>query len=147
MAKNKVIEQLKNIQADANALFVKIHNYHWNIKGIQFPGIHAYTEVLYDKLATIYDDTAERILQLEGKPILTLEEIAKTTRIKTEKGDSFDAKYVLDNIYKDFSFLLDSFKELSAAADEANDKASAAYADEQTAEFEKELWKLRQTLV
>ncbi|MDR3177518.1 MAG: DNA starvation/stationary phase protection protein [Campylobacteraceae bacterium] len=137
---------MKSIQADAIALFVKIHNYHWNIKGLQFASVHSYTEELYDKVATIYDDTAERILQLGSKPILTLDDIVKITKIKTEKEDSFDTKYVIENIYKDFTYLLEEFKNLSKAADEEGDKATAAYADDQTKEFEKELWKLKQTL-
>ncbi|MDR0407383.1 MAG: DNA starvation/stationary phase protection protein [Campylobacteraceae bacterium] len=146
MGKKKVVGQLKSIQADAIALFVKIHNYHWNIKGLQFASVHSYTESLYDKVATIYDDTAERILQLDSKPVLTLDDIVKNTKIKTEKGDSFDTKYVLENIYKDFSYLLEEFKILSKLADEEEDKATAAYADDQVKEFEKELWKLKQTL-
>jgi starvation-inducible DNA-binding protein len=146
MAKKKVVEQLKRIQADANALFIKIHNYHWNIKGLQFTFVHTYTESLYEKVSTIYDDTAERILQLGSKPVLTLDEISKATRIKTEKSNSFDIKYVFESIYKDFSFLLDEFKVLSVLADEDGDKATVAYADDQVKDFEKELWKLKQTL-
>ncbi|MDR1285059.1 MAG: DNA starvation/stationary phase protection protein [Campylobacteraceae bacterium] len=146
MGKKKVVGQLKSIQTDAIALFVKIHNYHWNITGVQFASVHAYTEGLYEKVATIYDDTAERILQLDAKPVLTLEDIVKNTKVKTEKGDSFDTKYVLENVYKDFSALLEEFKTLSKLADEEEDKATAAYADDQTREFEKELWKLKQAL-
>ncbi|MDR2342255.1 MAG: DNA starvation/stationary phase protection protein, partial [Campylobacteraceae bacterium] len=70
----------------------------------------------------------------------------KITKIKTEKDDSFDTKYVLENIYKDFTYLLEEFKNLSNLADEVGDKATAAYADDKTKEFEKELWKLKQTL-
>lgn len=33
---SKIIEQLKQIQADSHALYVKMHNYHWNIKGMDF---------------------------------------------------------------------------------------------------------------
>ncbi|MDR2790546.1 MAG: DNA starvation/stationary phase protection protein [Campylobacteraceae bacterium] len=146
MGKKEVVGQLRSIQADALALFVKIHNYHWNIKGLQFASIHAYTEGLYDKAAEIYDDTAERILQLGSKPVLTIDEIAKNTKIKTEKNDSFDTKYVLDNIYKDFTHLLEEFKNLSNLAEKEGDKATVAYADDKTKEFEKELWKLKQTL-
>ncbi|MDR0762447.1 MAG: hypothetical protein LBF13_05315 [Campylobacteraceae bacterium] len=44
------------------------------------------------------------------------------------------------------TYLLEEFKNLSALADESGDKATVAYADDQTKEFEKELWKLKQTL-
>ena len=137
---SKVVEQLRQIEADANALFVKLHNYHWNIKGLQFYSVHEYTEKLYDMMSDVYDDTAERILQLGKKPILTMEEIAKTTKIEEEKGDSFDTKYVISAIIKDLQYMLTSWKKLSDLADEAGDKATTAMADENIATLEKELW-------
>gem|GEM_PF-4880797 len=46
---SKVISQLNKIQADAHALYVKFHDIHWNVKGIQFL---VYTNTL-KKLTTI----------------------------------------------------------------------------------------------
>lgn len=140
----KVIEQLKQIEVDANALFVKLHNYHWNIKGLQFYSVHEYTEKLYDMMSDVYDDTAERILQLGEKPVVTIEDIIKLTKIKTEKESSFDTKYVVENIIKDLEYMLKSWKKLSDIADEAKDKATVAMADEQIAILEKELWMVGQ---
>ncbi|MFV0482286.1 MAG: Dps family protein [Campylobacteraceae bacterium] len=142
----KVIEQLKSIQSDAHVLYVKLHNFHWNVKGLQFHAIHTYTETLYDKMSGIYDDAAERVLQLGGKPVLTLGDIAKVSKIKDEKGDSFEAKYVLEAISKDFTYILEEYKKLSDLADKEGDKATVGLADEQIAYLEKELWMLRQTL-
>lgn len=31
-----VTKQLLQMQADAHHLWVKFHNYHWNVKGLQF---------------------------------------------------------------------------------------------------------------
>ena len=140
----KVIEQLKQIEVDANALFVKLHNYHWNIKGLQFYSVHEYTEKLYDMMADVYDDTAERVLQLGEKPILTMEEVLKMTKIETEKGNSFDTKYVVTAIIKDLTYMLESWRKLSDLADEANDNATVAMADDNIATLEKELWMVGQ---
>ncbi len=143
MSKN-VIGQLKQIEADANALFVKLHNYHWNIKGLQFYSVHEYTEKLYDMMSKVYDDTAERILQLGEKPILSMEEILKVTKIETEKGDSFDTKYVINAIIKDLKHMLKSWKKLSDTAGETGDKATVSMADDNIAALEKELWMVSQ---
>lgn len=143
MSKN-VIGQLKQIEADANALFVKLHNYHWNIKGLQFYSVHEYTEKLYDMMSKVYDDTAERILQLGEKPILSMEEILKVTKIETEKGDSFDTKYVINAIIKDLKHMLKSWKKLSDTAGEAGDKATVSMADDNISALEKELWMVSQ---
>jgi starvation-inducible DNA-binding protein len=139
---SKVISQLKQLQADAHALFVKVHNYHWNVKGMDFFPVHNQTEEIYNAMATLYDDTAERVLQLGGKPHLTMGELVKATKIKEEKNDSFRSKEVVANIVKDYKYLLKSFKALSDAADKAGDNTTAAFADDHVADLEKQLWML-----
>ena len=47
---SKVVTQLNQIQADAHALFVKFHDYHWYVKGIQFFSVHEYTQKAYERL-------------------------------------------------------------------------------------------------
>jgi len=137
---SKVISQLKQLQADSHALFIKIHNYHWNVKGMDFNPVHAHTEEIYNSMATLYDDTAERVIQLGGKPHLTMSELMNATKIKEESGDSFGSKKVVKNIIKDFKYLCSSFSALSDEADKAGDKTTAAFADDNVAIYEKELW-------
>lgn len=138
-----VISLLNQIQADAHALYVKVHNYHWNIKGMHFYPIHNKTEEIYDYLAGIYDDVAERAIQLGGKAVLTMGAIASLTGIKEESGESFEGRYVLERIIEDFSYLKGKFQELAAAADELGDSTTVALAEEQIAHFEKEIWMLK----
>lgn len=139
---SKVVNQLNQIQADAHALYVKVHNYHWNIKGMHFYPIHNKTEEIYDKLGELYDDLAERAIQLGGKAVLTIGSIVALTKIEEEKGDSFDSKYVLGSIIKDFQYLKGKFQELAAIADEVDDSTTVAMAEEEVAYLEKELWML-----
>lgn len=142
----EVIKQLKTLQADALALYVKIHNYHWNIKGIQFHPIHAMTESIYDSMGELYDDCAERVLQLGEKPYITMGEIAGATRVKEETKSDFDAAYVLKNILTEYEALLAAFRELSKVADASGDSTTAAFADEKVAGLEKEIWMLKASL-
>jgi len=72
---SNVIQHLQEIQADSHVLYVTIHNYHWNVKGLQFFAVHEATEKLYDTMSEIFDETAERILQLGGTPLVSLSEI------------------------------------------------------------------------
>lgn len=137
---SKVVSQLKQLQADSHALFIKIHNYHWNVKGMDFNPIHEHTEAIYNSMATLYDDTAERVIQLGGKPHLTMSELMNATKIKEETGDSFKSKKIVKNIVSDFEYLLKSFKALSDEADKAGDNTTAAFADDNVASYEKELW-------
>lgn len=139
---SKVTKQLKQLQADAHALFIKIHNYHWNVKGMDFSPVHAKTEEIYNNMAVLYDDTAERVIQLGDKPYLTIGELVKATKIKEEKGDTFKSKEIVKHLVNDFEYLHKSFQELSDEADKAGDKITAAFADDNVAILEKELWML-----
>ena len=137
-----VISLLNQIQADAHALYVKVHNYHWNIKGMHFYPIHNKTEEIYNHLSELYDDTAERAIQLGGKALLTMGAIASLTGIKEESGESFEGRYVLEKIIEDFNYLKGKFQELAAAADELGDSTTVAMAEDEVANLEKEIWML-----
>lgn len=139
---SKLIKQLKQLQADAHALYVKLHNYHWNVEGMDFFPVHNSTEEIYTAMSTLYDDAAERVLQLGAKPYLTLSEIVKATKIKEEKGDSFRSKEITKAIISDYKYLLKSFQEISKTAGDAGDKTTEAFADENVAKLEKDLWML-----
>jgi starvation-inducible DNA-binding protein len=139
---NATITLLNQIQADAHALFVKLHNYHWNVKGMYFYAIHNKTEELYDKMAELYDATAERAIQLGGKAVLTTGQLVALTAIEEEKAESFDARTVLASIIKDLNYLKAKFQELAAAADAQGDSTTVALAEGEVAELEKEIWML-----
>lgn len=141
-----VIGQLKTLQADSFVLFAKIHNYHWNVKGIQFYPVHEMTEKVYDKMATLYDDCAERVLQLGQKPYVTISEMVGAARVKEESVSDFEAKYVLEKILVEYESILKALRELSDTAGAANDKATVAFADERIQSYEKDIWMLKAAL-
>lgn len=138
----KTIEVLKQIQADSIVFFMKTHNYHWNVKGANFPQIHATTQEIYENFADIFDDVAERIIQLGGVPYVTLSEALKASKIAEECKHSFCANEVLDGVLKDYKYFEGVFKELSKIADESEDKVTAGFADEKVGQLQKALWML-----
>lgn len=137
---SKVVAELKQIQADSIVFFVKLHNLHWNVKGMDFHPTHAATEEIYDAFSDIFDDVAERVLQLGDKPYVTLADMIKASNIKEESKSDFTSKEVLNIVKKDYEYFLKSFKNISKIADEAGDKGTAAYMDDKVAALEKSLW-------
>lgn len=141
-----VVNQLLQIQADAHHLWIKFHNYHWNVKGLQFFAIHEYTEKAYEEMAELFDDCAERVLQLGEKAIVcrkTLVEKAKSPKVDK---DCFNPIEVVDLIKQDYEYLLGEFKKLNEESEKVNDTTTAAFAQEKIAKYEKDLWMLRSTL-
>ncbi|KAF6610761.1 DNA starvation/stationary phase protection protein, partial [Paenibacillus sp. EKM208P] len=69
----KSVEELLNRQvANLNVLYVKIHNYHWYVKGSSFYTLHVKFEELYNEVTLKMDEIAERLLALKGSPSATL---------------------------------------------------------------------------
>lgn len=142
----KVTQLLKQIQADSLVFYTKLHNLHWHIEGPMFKPIHEATEKIYDEFADVFDDAAERIIQLGDKPYVTLVDILKNTKIKEESATAFQPVQVLKIILDDFEYFMKLFKELSDVADDAKDKVSADYANGILAVLEKEIWMLKAQL-
>ena len=125
---SKVVTQLNQIQADAHALFVKFHDYHWYVKGIQFFSVHEYTEKAYEDMAEIFDDVAERAIQLGGRAITKIEELNKLAHPKTDNKDSYTPTEVLKGVLAEYEHLLGEFKKLEEVAEEAKDSTTVTIA-------------------
>jgi len=62
----ELIEQLKVILGTNFALYLKSHNYHWNIEGNNFPQYHEFLNDFYNSVWLQTDDIAEKIRQLDA---------------------------------------------------------------------------------
>ncbi len=134
---------LRQLQADSLVLFVKVHNFHWNVKGSDFYQVHQATQGIYEGFASMFDDVAEHIVQCGEIPVVTLQEALEISKIKEVTKTSFHSKEVFADLIKDFEYLLENFNALSDAAESSKNKAIIAYADEQVAHLQKSLWMLR----
>lgn len=142
----KTIEGLRKLQADSIVLFMKTHNFHWNVKGADFMPAHKALEEIYERFADMFDDLAERILQLGGEPIVTLKEALEVSKIKEETKNSFTSKEVLKEILKIYENLLDGFTKLALNAEKEEDRVTTAYCDEQAAHLQKAIWMVKAQL-
>lgn len=146
MKHSTTIDALNTLLADTHIMNVKLHNYHWNIQGSQFFSIHEMTEKFYDHFFSVFDDIAERILQLEGKPMTTVKSYLKNATLLEETLDSFSAEYVLEALLKDFSAIHKSALRLIELAEESNDLSTGNLIGDLIDWLEKSNWMIRQTL-
>ncbi|MCW8805000.1 MAG: DNA starvation/stationary phase protection protein [Ignavibacteriaceae bacterium] len=140
MKSNKLIELLNKNLSNLQILYVKLHNYHWNVKGMNFKPVHEMTEAYYDYFAEQYDEVAERIVQLGGKPFASLQDYLKNASLKEEIKKEFEVKYVLSAVLSDFKQLNKDFNEISKASGESIDVPTANIADDNVAWLEKQIW-------
>jgi starvation-inducible DNA-binding protein len=131
--------------ADTQILYMKIHNFHWNVKGMHFMEIHQKTEGYYNHFGEFFDDVAERVLQLEGKPFVTLKSILENARIKENSKTEFSAKEVLTEVKTDFVFLHSEIKKILNTVDE-KDIPTTNLLQNQIEFLEKEIWILKSSI-
>ncbi|HDZ5029644.1 TPA: DNA starvation/stationary phase protection protein [Campylobacter jejuni] len=141
-----VIKQLLQMQADAHHLWVKFHNYHWNVKGLQFFSIHEYTEKAYEEMAELFDSCAERVLQLGDKAITCQKVLMENAKSPKVEKNCFTPLEVVELIKQDYEYLLAEFKKLNEVAEKENDTTTADFAQENIAKYEKSLWMIGATL-
>ncbi len=146
MKSKNLIDLLNKNLANLQILYVKFHNYHWNVKGMNFKPVHEMTESYFNYIAEQYDDVAERIVQLGGKPLSLLQDYLNHTSLNEESKTDFDVKFVLNSILTDFETLNNEYKEISKAAGENEDVPTANIADENTAWLEKQLWMIKASI-
>lgn len=137
---DKLIDSLRKLQADSIVLYMKVHNYHWNVRGSDFPQAHKVLEEIYENFADMFDDLAERIVQLGGVPVVTLAEALKITKVKEESKTSFTSKEILKEVLKIYNTLHSDFSDVAKIADKEGDRVSASYCDDKLAELEKAIW-------
>ena len=63
-SRTKIADGLSRVLADSYTLYLKTHNYHWNVTGPMFQTLHIMFEGQYTELATAVDEVAERIRAL-----------------------------------------------------------------------------------
>src|SRR3954451_3021518 len=82
----KIAQGLARLLADTYTLYLKTHNFHWNVTGPMFETLHLMFERQYQELAEAVDGIAERIRALGLPAPATYHEFSQLSSIKEERG-------------------------------------------------------------
>lgn len=139
----KAYEKMNQYLANLAVWNVKLHNLHWNVKGMQFLAIHNYTESLYDKVFRYFDDVAERIKMAGLSPLAILSEYLKVADLKEVEVKDYSAEEVLDLLRNDLELMSSLAKSIREIASEEDDYATANMMEDMLGAYEKDLWFIR----
>lgn len=135
------IEKHLNISLSNLSLFyMKLHNFHWNIKGEQFFQLHLKFEEFYTQITLHMDQVAERILALGLTPISTLKNQLELATLKeVSEEDAFGMKAV-EYTVEDFSILIKESRNILKIADDNKDTGTSDLMTQFIAYYESNLW-------
>lgn len=136
---------LSRLLADTYTLYLKTHNFHWNVKGPMFNTLHLMFETQYDELALAVDAIAERIRSLGYPAPGTYSEFAKLTSIPESKGVP-RAEEMIAQLVTGQETVARTAREVFPDAEAAGDESTADLLTQRLQTHEKTAWMLRSLL-
>ncbi len=85
-AREEIAQGLARVLADSYTLYLKTHNFHWNVTGPMFQTLHLMFETHYTELATAVDLVAERIRTLGFPAPGSYKQFSALSSVKEEDG-------------------------------------------------------------
>ena len=140
-----IAEGLSRVLADSYTLYLKTHNYHWNVTGPMFNTLHQMFEAQYTELATAVDEIAERIRALGFPAPGSYTAYAELTEIPEETGVP-SAEEMLANLVAAQETVVRTARAVFPLVDTANDEPSADLLTQRMQVHEKNAWMLRSML-
>jgi len=144
-ARKEIAEGLSRLLADEYTLYLKTHNFHWNVTGPMFNTLHLMFETQYTAAALAVDLVAERIRALGFPAPGTYKQYAMLSSIEEEEGVP-EAMSMVGSLVKAHEACAKTARSVFPAADAAADEPTADLLTQRMQEHEKTAWMLRSLL-
>ncbi len=138
--RQQIVCGLNQYLANLQVLYIKIHNYHWNVVGCNFFDFHERLQEIYEYIADEIDKIAERIKMLGCMPIANLESALRVATIKGAPSTNFSAPTIAQSVIYDFTVIVNQIKKLSKFAGQNCDDYTAGLLSEASGFYEKYIW-------
>jgi len=141
----KIANALSRVLADSYVLYLKTHNFHWNVTGPMFQTLHTMFMTQYTEQWTALDSIAERIRALGFPAPGSYSQYAKLTSIAEETGVP-SAHEMIQQLVSGQETVARTAREAFKVADAADDQPSADLLTQRMEIHEKNAWMLRSLL-
>jgi starvation-inducible DNA-binding protein len=143
---DKVITGLEKALANTYTLMIKTHNFHWNVQGENFVGLHNLFEKQYNDLFKAVDELAERIRALGAPAPGGLEAFKGLTSIKDAPTEVQNSRIMVQTLIDSRQAMLKDDEELLKAAEDSDDQVTQDMITSRIAQNQKDIWMLRSVI-
>ncbi len=140
-----ITDGLSRLLADTYTLYLKTHNYHWNVTGPMFQSLHLMFETQYIELALAVDQIAERIRSLGAPAPGSYREFATLSSVG-EEDDQPDATEMICRLVNGQETVARTARSVFPVVEHAHDEPSADLLTQRIQVHEKTSWMLRSLL-
>lgn len=143
--RTEIADGLSRLLADSYTLYLKTHNYHWNVVGPMFNTLHLMFEEQYTELSTAVDEIAERIRALGAPAPGSYRRFGELTAI-AEDSDEPDAHEMIRRLVDGQETVVRTARSVFPVVERANDEPTADLLAARMQVHEKTAWMLRSLL-
>lgn len=143
--RKQIVEGLSKVLADSYTLYLKTHNFHWNVTGPMFQTLHLMFEGQYNELALAVDLIAERIRALGHFAPGSYKDFAKLSSIPEAEGVPA-AKEMIKQLVEGQEAVVRTARAVFPVVEKASDEATADLLTQRIQLHEKSAWMLRSLL-
>lgn len=143
--RKQIAKGLSHLLADTYTLYLKTHNFHWNVTGPMFQTLHLMFETQYNELALAVDAIAERIRSLGVNAPGTYSEFAKLSSIQETAGVP-KAEDMIKLLVEGQEAVVRTARSLYPVVEKASDEATSDLLTQRIQLHEKTAWMLRSLL-
>lgn len=144
-AKKACAGALSKVLADTYVLYLKTHNYHWNVEGPRFRSFHEIFEEQYRDLWESIDEIAERIRALGHYAPGTYAKLKALATVKDNEKIP-GAEDMLRELIADNETVVKTIRSALPTTEDAGDEVSAGLLVDRLTVHEKQLWMMRSML-
>jgi starvation-inducible DNA-binding protein len=139
----QLIQQLKVILGTNFALYLKSHNYHWNIEGASFPQYHDFLNNFYNQVFAQTDPIAENIRYLDAYVPGSMERFLELSDIKEAVDAIPSPAMMMTELKEDNDRFIFHLRAGIVAADQAGEPAVSNFLQDILSAHQKKAWMLR----
>lgn len=137
-----IADTLKYVLADTYTLYLKTHNFHWNVTGPYFASLHVLFESHYQELATAVDDLAERIRALGYPAPGSYKQFGELTSIEEETSVP-KAEEMIKQLVEGHEAVIKTAHKAYKIAEDGKDEVTMSLLADRLTVHEKTAWMLR----
>lgn len=143
--RKEIANGLSKLLADTYTLYLKTHNFHWNVEGPMFQTLHIMFMEQYTEMWNALDVIAERIRALGHYAPGTYAEFTKLTSIKESKGVP-KANKMIEEVIAGHEAVIKTVRTIFDSAEKAKDQTTMDVLTQRLDIHEKTAWMLRSLL-
>lgn len=143
--RQEIASGLSRVLADSYTLYLKTHNFHWNVTGPMFQTLHLMFEVQYNELALAVDLVAERIRALGFPAPGTYKQFSALSSIHEEDGVP-KAQDMIQKLVAGHETVARTAREVFRLAESVSDQPTCDLLTQRMQVHEKTAWMLRSLL-